>query len=577
MAETTAEWKQAVSSREVALELEKTRWLGPVVLGLVAAAYCAWVLSLPVFPSQDGPMHLYLTRILQALLLHRDPGLYPQYFYVKHLLPPYALYYYLLMALGSFMPLVMADKVVICLYIVLFLFGFRFLARSLGPSGDAMALLATPLVLNWQLGMGFVNFCLSIALGMWALGLWCRVAARPAAPRNAWRLCGFVALCVAIAITHPVPLICVLGFCVVELVVRAWRQRRLGERTLPGGFVRDAVAFVAASTTLVYVKAFTTHNIAQQMDPDHRTYLQGLAHSARGILILGTTDIFSPHSVVNLARRASLLAIVVVGLVLGAVHLRQSLRRREWLLSDTWFAIAVVWGIAVPVMPPDLNSAHFFSARLMIFAVIAVLAAASGSKLAATPRAMALCVTAMVVMLAITLRAAVVYINPIARQMAELEVRRPGETPSLYLSVASSGYYGISKTVTFDPYIWSPVRVVRRSDSILYDVPWLNQPHLPVGSLPNMPTGRLDQNSLEAPELLRRRMLASPSMRALLFGPVDHLILNSGIGPKPDGAYPLAELDPYPNHHWNCGQEEFLTVCSLAKSGAGASGYNQGK
>jgi hypothetical protein len=153
-------------------------------------------------------------------------------------------------------------------------------------------------------------------------------------------------------------------------------------------------------------------------------------------------------------------------------------------------------------------------------------------------------------------------INPIAWQMADLETRRPGEAPSVFLAIPTAHYDRPVRTITFDPFLWSPLRVVRRSDSILYNTPWLNQPHLPIGSEAVMLTGRLDQNTLEAPSLLRRRMLESSAIRTMVFAPADRVIINHGSGPALTGLDPLLELDPAASQAWTCDPEEFLTVCS---------------
>src|SRR5271165_6337573 len=66
-----------------------------VLLGCTAAV----VLAVPVFPTQDGPIHLYYTDILRSLLTHT--GSYPQYFAIKSVLTPYALEYYVLLVLET--------------------------------------------------------------------------------------------------------------------------------------------------------------------------------------------------------------------------------------------------------------------------------------------------------------------------------------------------------------------------------------------------------------------------------------------------------------------------------------------
>ena len=70
--------------------------------------------------------------------------------------------------------LCLADKLLVCLIFITTAFGFRYLARCLGPSGDLMSLFIIPLLLNWPLGMGFYNYCLAIGMALWALGFWYR-------------------------------------------------------------------------------------------------------------------------------------------------------------------------------------------------------------------------------------------------------------------------------------------------------------------------------------------------------------------------------------------------------------------
>jgi hypothetical protein len=166
---------------------------------LLVLAYIVWILSLPAWPSQDGPVHLYYVHVMRELLSHHAT-VYSRYYTIKHVLPPYALYYYALLALSKFCSLLLADRLVLCVYLILFVFGFRYLARAVGPSADLSTLLALLLALNWSAGMGFLNHCLSLALVFWAIGLWLRFTER----RPGARLV-FLLIVAAITLTHPVP------------------------------------------------------------------------------------------------------------------------------------------------------------------------------------------------------------------------------------------------------------------------------------------------------------------------------------------------------------------------------------
>ena len=47
-------------------EGKNTRYLVPFLVLL--AAYCVWILTLPLFPSLDGSLHLYYASVMGSLL-----------------------------------------------------------------------------------------------------------------------------------------------------------------------------------------------------------------------------------------------------------------------------------------------------------------------------------------------------------------------------------------------------------------------------------------------------------------------------------------------------------------------------
>ena len=173
---------------------------------ILVIAFLGWIMALPLFPSQDGPVHLFYTDVLRSLLF--SPGThFAHYFTVKHLLPPYSLYYYLLMGLEGLTSFVTADKLVVCLYVVSFAFGFRYMARAMGPSGNAVSLLALPLLFNWALFTGLTSFLLSTTLVFWTAGLWARNAAQPSSLKRF----AFLGLVFLTMLSHPVPLALQIG------------------------------------------------------------------------------------------------------------------------------------------------------------------------------------------------------------------------------------------------------------------------------------------------------------------------------------------------------------------------------
>ena len=149
-----------------------------------------------------------------------SPALYSQYFAIRYPIPPYAVHYVLLMGVTKLLPPLVAEKAIVCLTISTFVYGFRSLARKLGPSAGIATLWIVPLSLNWMMGMGFYSFCLSMALGLWAMAFWLRaVKVRTFGSWAAYYVCLTVIL-----FTHPVPLAITVAFVASELMLRVIQQ-----------------------------------------------------------------------------------------------------------------------------------------------------------------------------------------------------------------------------------------------------------------------------------------------------------------------------------------------------------------
>lgn len=87
----------------------------PIIYAFLTMAV---ILSLPCFPSHDGPVHLYYADILRGLLTHSGP--YPQYFEIKSWVTPHMLEYFSLLVLELVFPALVAEKILVCVYVLLF-------------------------------------------------------------------------------------------------------------------------------------------------------------------------------------------------------------------------------------------------------------------------------------------------------------------------------------------------------------------------------------------------------------------------------------------------------------------------
>ncbi len=521
-----------------------------IVLGLICAGYVGWVLSLPVFPMQDGPVHLYYAHVMLALFGHGSE-VYGRFYRIKHLLPPYSAYYYLLIGLSRFVPLILADKLVICGYMVTFVYGFRYLARAVGPAAEQASLMATLLLLNWPLGMGFVNFCLGVSLALWTLGVWMRAVGRPGVGRQAL----FVGLCLGLVLAHPVPLLAVLGYCTIDLAVRFFGRGRLGAATKV-----DAICLVLALTTLGYVKLFTIANVSRQMIPNHTPFLRQVLENChmyvKGQGLVFFSQFFHDASWTKRIYRVLLTVIVPGSLLLGLWQANRDWRNGELRKGWLWLPFTLALILAQPLLPHDINASHFFADRLLIFLWIgSLLAMSSFMRIRGLARvAFAL---AALVGTAATLWTADPSLRLVGNEMARIERSPATHVGELGIALGDPRMVEAARLgLTFDPYRWGVVNYFRYNDAVLYDTPWLDLTVIPLGAREGLATGALSPNAIEDWVLLRKALTESPKdqeqVRATSrFAVVNHI--DRSAMPGPDALLP----------GWTCHEEQsWYAVCA---------------
>jgi hypothetical protein len=145
----------------------------PWIYGALCLFMVGEVWSRSVFFTNDGSAHLYNARILTDMLMGTDAA-YADFFSFNTFPEPNWTGHLLLMPLlAAFGPFV-AEKVVVSLYVVLFLFGFRWMAMGAKGFNPAFTYLIFPFVFNFPLYTGFFNFCLGLGIMFITVGHWMR-------------------------------------------------------------------------------------------------------------------------------------------------------------------------------------------------------------------------------------------------------------------------------------------------------------------------------------------------------------------------------------------------------------------
>lgn len=538
----------------------------PATLILIVSVYVVWMLSMPLLPTEDGPVHLYYAQILTQLLRHSDP-LTAHFFRIKHLLPPYALYYYALVLLGRLVPLLLADRIIICVYFVLFISGFRYLAGSIGPYADRAALFATVLLLNWPLGMGFVNFDLALALGLWAVGLWIRSLVQPSTRRGVL----FVVMAAAIMLTHPVPLLFVLAFAGLTLAVQLLQHGRDASSRQPKGFAGNALALCCAGFTLVYVKLFTRSNAFEQVDQTRISFKAELLFRIHRYGSEYGVSFLTGHAPLIRVYRIGLMIVLVAAILLAVCQWLRNRKARVWTVGDTALLATLLLLLAMPFLPPSVNGSTHFADRVLIFVWIGALLAAAGATSAARTQWSTAAIVAALVLNGCLLLAANAYIRPLANAIAGLEstpITHQGQLGLIVedLREADGPSYA---NPTWDPYIWAGAHFFRHQNAVLANPPWLDLAIIPVGSQAALPASWIPQRLDDFPRFLSEDLQNSAQDRTAVLSSVGFLFVNQPFRNDVQTIEPMSAGDSALDRLWPCeaGASSWYRLCIRTTAG----------
>lgn len=124
------------------------------------------------FPSQDGPCHIENSyMLLHYFGKNRD---YSHYYDLNHDPVPNWLSHSMMAFLMLFLPPLIAEKMLLTIYVVLFIASILYFLKSVEKEKMFFSLLAFPFIYNYLLHMGFYNFAFSFPLMFLTIGYWWR-------------------------------------------------------------------------------------------------------------------------------------------------------------------------------------------------------------------------------------------------------------------------------------------------------------------------------------------------------------------------------------------------------------------
>lgn len=122
------------------------------------------------FPTMDGPAHLHNSQIINSLLF--EEGVMHQFYQFNSDLVPNWSGHFLLAFFNQFLPAFVAEKILLCVYLVGLPYAFRILIKTISPDNYLFSYLIFPFTYSFVFILGFYNFSLAIVLMLFSITFW---------------------------------------------------------------------------------------------------------------------------------------------------------------------------------------------------------------------------------------------------------------------------------------------------------------------------------------------------------------------------------------------------------------------
>ncbi len=146
------------------------RWIRRLFFALVLL-YLVPFWTVHYLPTVDGPCHTYNAWVMRS---YSEVPLFQRYYEISTKPYPNWTGHGIMALLMFVVPPLVAEKLLVSLYTVLFLSGVWYLAGAVQPERRWLAFLAFPFVYNGMFQFGFYNFSMGFALFPWIVGFWWR-------------------------------------------------------------------------------------------------------------------------------------------------------------------------------------------------------------------------------------------------------------------------------------------------------------------------------------------------------------------------------------------------------------------
>src|SRR3569832_1056948 len=124
---------------------------------VILILYLIPVFLLDYFVTRDGPAHLYNSNLINHILF-KHGGVSSFFFEFTPYVNANWTGHILLCILNLFLPAMLCEKIIFCIYIILLALGFRRFILTINPNNAAASWLIFPFIYTFPLNSGLYSF-----------------------------------------------------------------------------------------------------------------------------------------------------------------------------------------------------------------------------------------------------------------------------------------------------------------------------------------------------------------------------------------------------------------------------------
>jgi hypothetical protein len=289
------------------------------LLMAIGYALCFAQVWLPhYFLTGDGPGHVYNSGIIYDLWRGKDTDFYYKYYNLVYHPNPNWLSTFLVSFFLFFAKNLVAEKLMLSIYILVYTTGFFKLIQKLSGTRSYWQLLAFVFVFTHTFSYGFFNFSFGIAFFSWLVWAWMNCLEKISA-KNIFRFFTLLLLCY---FSHLLPF--VIGVFTCAALVLTYALSKAREEKPLAYFVKYAVILIGLLVpVLVLMASFVQQQSALNLHLNHFLDIARVKHFIQFIYLINVTHKEAPFAMITGVGLLMLFLVAVIMRIKGGIRLNK--------------------------------------------------------------------------------------------------------------------------------------------------------------------------------------------------------------------------------------------------------------